>query len=99
MQRIFTNCYCQVLGVADTGLDMDNCQFWESANDPSFPQRGLGPLDNGLVDFTRRKVPLRLPPSLRNALLARLEARGEERRPLFAKSGCIHSEGSACVLF
>ena len=46
----------QVLGIADTGIDMDNCQFWESANNPSFPERGLGPLDNGRVDTARRKV-------------------------------------------
>ena len=45
-----------MLGIADTGVDMDNCQFWESANNPSFPQRGLGPLDNGRVDMSRRKV-------------------------------------------
>lgn len=45
----------QVIGIADTGIDWDNCMFWESAGSALSPEDGQPP-PIGLVDATRRKI-------------------------------------------
>jgi hypothetical protein len=45
----------QIIGISDTGIDWDNCFFWESARSPNFPERGQPPPFN-LVDMSRRKI-------------------------------------------
>lgn len=44
----------QLIGVADTGIDWDNCLFWDSAGSSAFPDRGQPPPLQ--ADFTRRKL-------------------------------------------
>lgn len=45
----------QIIGIADTGIDWDNCFFWESANSFDYPERGVEPPFN-FVDQARRKI-------------------------------------------
>ena len=45
----------QILGIADTGIDWDNCFFWESAKSPTFPDKGMEP-PLQRVERERRKL-------------------------------------------
>jgi hypothetical protein len=44
----------QIIGIADTGIDWDNCMFWDSAKSSVNPNQGQRPPQQ--LDLSRRKI-------------------------------------------
>ena len=46
----------QIIGIADTGLDWDNCFFWQSGIQENFPEKGVAPPFNDVTPDRRKLI-------------------------------------------